>query len=297
MSNNNELFKDKMEKPGNPGGTDKEPGVAAPTDGDQQKAERLVEKMNKNAETDKPEAVGGVGNASGQGGVPHEAKAVQAASAVSSSTGRLVPATDKPGEPVQLADNGGVVQENEEELAAKADEFDVLKGRARMMGITFSNNIGVDALRQKINDKLAGDSGSNQKSETSGEITKTKTKSLRQHMLDEKTKLVRLRITNMDPKKKDIPGEILTVANEYLGVIKKYVPYGEVTENGYHVPYCIYEQLRDKQFLSIKVTKRAGKEHVETVWAKEFALEVLPPLSQEELDKLATDQRAGGRVE
>ena len=40
-----------------------------------------------------------------------------------------------------------------EEVSAesqKPDELQMLKSRARMMGITFSNNIGVDALRDKI---------------------------------------------------------------------------------------------------------------------------------------------------
>jgi len=109
-------------------------------------------------------------------------------------------------------------------------------------------------------------------------------------------KLVRLRIQNLDPKKKDLPGEIFTVANEYLGTVKKFVPYGEVTEEGYHVPYCIYRMMDARKFLNIRTVKdrRTGIERVESTWAKEFALEVLPQLTAKELAELANAQKAAG---
>ena len=34
-------------------------------------------------------------------------------------------------------------------------EMEVLKDRARKLGVTFSNNIGLDALRQRVADALA----------------------------------------------------------------------------------------------------------------------------------------------
>jgi hypothetical protein len=36
---------------------------------------------------------------------------------------------------------------------------------------------------------------------------------------------------------------------------------------------------------------------VQTNWAKEFSLEVLPPLTQEELDRLAAAQIAAGSID
>lgn len=39
----------------------------------------------------------------------------------------------------------------------KPDELSMLKSRARMMGITFSNNISVETLKQKIQEKIDGD--------------------------------------------------------------------------------------------------------------------------------------------
>lgn len=191
------------------------------------------------------------------------------------------------------------------------DELSILKDRARLMGITFSNNIGVETLKEKIAQKLSGeaDETSAQETETpviaeinplQGAVAKpVKRLTLRQHLHNEQMRLVRIRITNLDPKKKDLPGEIFTVANEHLGNIRKYIPYGEVTDDGYHVPYVIYKQLEARRFLHIRTFKdrRTGTTRVETSWAKEFALEVLPPLTEAELNQLATAQKAAGSVD
>jgi hypothetical protein len=192
------------------------------------------------------------------------------------------------------------------------NELDMLKERARMMNIPFSNNISVDTLRKKINDKLEGKPDEPEVAETAananqvyapnpliGQTEPMKRKTLRQHLHDEQMKMVRLRITNLDPKKKDLPGEIFTVANEHLGTVRKFIPYGEVTDGGYHVPFIIYQQLEARRFQNIRTIKdrRTGTNRVESNWAKEFSLEVLPPLTEEELKRLATAQLAAGSVD
>lgn len=179
------------------------------------------------------------------------------------------------------------------------DELEMLKTRARVMGITFSNNIGIEALRKKIDDKLEGQNEVDAEPEATNPLQPKKATpaNIRQLLLDENMKLVRLRITNMDPKKKDLPGEIFTVANGYIGTIRKFIPYGEVTEGGYHVPYCIYKQLDKRKFLNIRTSRsRNGEIKVDHSWAKEFALEVLPQLTPAELKRLALEQAATNRV-
>ena len=246
-------------------------------------------------------------------------------------------------------------------------ELEVLKSRARIMGIKFSNAIKVESLRAKIQAKLNEDgseqaSGDSDESEDedddvveSGEtypaipavsVTKTAapastagsgllaqlalmtseekaavlallggtaqpasaqpvaapvkptkasvTQALREEIVAREMALVRCRITNMDPKKKDLPGEIFTVANEFLGTVRKYVPYGEQTDDGYHIPVCIYNQLVDRTFVSIRTVKnKQGRGTVTTTSdAREFAIEVLPPLTAEELARLANAQAA-----
>lgn len=193
-----------------------------------------------------------------------------------------------------------------EQTPAVVDELSVLKSRAKIMGIVFSNNIGLDTLRTKINAKLSDTEEESEdppsKDDEPGAINANPLESLkpkrtlRQFMIQEELKLVRLRITNLDPKKKDLPGEIFTVANEYLGNIRKFIPFGEVTDNGYHVPHCIYTMLKDRKFLHIRTRKSSngGIPVVEHNWVKEFALEVLPPLTPKELATLAANQAAAG---
>lgn len=185
-------------------------------------------------------------------------------------------------------------------------ELEVLKDRAKLMGIAFSNNISTETLRKKITDKMDG--VIEKAPEVEGQVfaanplvgqeVPAKQKTLRQHMHDTEMKLVRVRITNMDPKKKDLPGEIFTVANEYLGTVRKYIPYGEVTEDGYHIPFIIYTALESRRFQNIRTIKgKNGTPRVESNWAKEFSLEVLPALTTAELARLATAQIAAGSVE
>lgn len=176
-------------------------------------------------------------------------------------------------------------------------ELQVLKMRADQLGVPYSNNIGVETLRQRVADAMEGKKPEQAKSTNplGEDVPEVETPmQLRARLMAEQLKLVRLRITNMDPKKKDLPGEILTVANEYIGTVRKYIPYGEQTDNGYHVPYCLYTLLESRRFQHIRVTKKNGREHVETSWAKEFSLEILPPLTADELAKLAASQAAAG---
>jgi hypothetical protein len=183
------------------------------------------------------------------------------------------------------------------------DELQILKDRAKLMGITHSNNIGLEALRAKIvarqaendqplNHGSAEDAANNPLGESE---SSSKPLSIRERLLRDEMKLIRLRITNLDPKKKDLPGEIYTIANEYLGTVRKYVPFGETTEDGYHVPHCIYTFLKNKKFLNVRTTKAPnGSPVVKHNMAPEFALEVLPALTQDELNKLANAQKAAG---
>ena len=106
-------------------------------------------------------------------------------------------------------------------------------------------------------------------------------------------RLVRLHITNLNPAKRDLPGEIFTVANPYIGTVKKFIPYGKAGES-YHVPYCIYELLKDKVFLQVNTDKK--HQFTGDSWVREFNLEVLPPLTQKELDELKAAQIAGDKI-
>lgn len=184
----------------------------------------------------------------------------------------------------------------------QVDELTVLKERAKLMGIQHSPNIGLEALRKKIADVQEGKQEEEPAQEQPqvnplGDAPPVERKlSLGQQLRLEQTRLVRVRIQNLDPKKKDLPGEIITVANEYIGTVRKFVPFGEATDDGYHIPYCIYNFLKNRQFLQINVSKKNGQQVVKTAMVREFAIEELPPLTEEELAHLAQAQTAAGSL-
>lgn len=184
----------------------------------------------------------------------------------------------------------------------QVDELTVLKERAKLMGIQHSPNIGLEALRKKIADMQEGKQEEEPAQEQPqvnplGDTPPVERKlSLGQQLRLEQTRLVRVRIQNLDPKKKDLPGEIITVANEYIGTVRKFVPFGEATDDGYHIPYCIYNFLKNRQFLQINVSKKNGQQVVKTAMVREFAIEELPTLTEEELAHLAQAQTAAGSL-
>lgn len=206
---------------------------------------------------------------------------------------------DKPTADVEIDVQGNDDTVND---IAMPSELDVLKQRATLMNIPFSNNISVAKLREKIEAAQASD-----EKEPEVEVVATnplgeaepvvKKMTLGQKIRQEQLKLVRVRIQNLDPKKKDLPGEIITVANEYMGTVRKFVPFGEATDNGYHIPWCIYEFLKNRKFVNITTKKgKNGQLSVSHADVREFSIEVLPQLTQEELDQLGTAQIAAGSL-
>lgn len=175
---------------------------------------------------------------------------------------------------------------------APEDEMTVLKTRARQLGITFSNNISLEKLREKVAAKLEP------VTEETDEPAEETPAQLRERIYREQMRLVRIRITCLDPKKADVPGEIITVANSILGAVRRYVPFGEATDEGWHVPYIIYQFLKNREFLSIRTRRdpRTGTNYVEQAMVREFAIEVLPQLTEAELKQLAAQQAAAGQI-
>lgn len=172
------------------------------------------------------------------------------------------------------------------------DELAILKDKAKVLGIN-AGNMGVDALRQKIAEKMAESQKSTEVVQPDEEMTALQR---RQHLKREYLKLVRCRIFNNNPQKQDLQGELIIVGNKYLGMQKKMIPFGEPTENGYHIPLIIYNELKNRRYQSITVKGRAGKEEIVRKMLPEYTLEVMPPLTREELNELALTQAAALRV-
>jgi hypothetical protein len=66
------------------------------------------------------------------------------------------------------------------------------------------------------------------------------------------TKLVRVRVTCMNPAKRDWDGEIFMVGNRHTGTLRKYVPYGV----DWHVPQMILDMIKARQCQVFQSVKR-----------------------------------------
>jgi hypothetical protein len=185
--------------------------------------------------------------------------------------------------------------------ATPSDELSLLKKRADIIGIQYKSNIGVDSLKVKIENHM---NPTTQDEEVKEDVVvakrKTKAESeqaIRDNLYKTKMKLVRCRITNMNPTKSDLEGEVITIANRFLGTVRKFVPFGEKTDNGYHLPQVLFDNMKSRKFQQVKTKKVNGQIVHTTRMVPEFALEVLDPLTPEELKQLGDRQEASSRLE
>lgn len=173
------------------------------------------------------------------------------------------------------------------DAAAQEDELELLKQRARLMGIKFHPTIGLDKLKEKLE-------GETTEELATGPIKESKAKR-NARLRKEANKLVRIRLTNMDPSRKNWPGEIISISNSAIGVIKKMIPYN--AEEGYHVPQVLLDILREKKFQQFYTVTIDGKKIKRTRQAKSFAIEILPDLTIDELKELAAKQALNHTVD
>lgn len=180
------------------------------------------------------------------------------------------------------------------------DELTKLKARADMMNIEYHPSIGVAKLREKINAHLNAEAAPVVKTAVAldkpaaTETTDTKpaveTEGMRrQRLMNDAGKLVRVVVSCKNPAKKEWPGQLISAGNSLVGTFTKFVPFDN--EEGWHVPHIIYKQLKAAEYQSFYTEKtkngvsvRRGK------LQKEFAVELLDPLTPEELHDLAQRQ-------
>ena len=174
------------------------------------------------------------------------------------------------------------------------DELTTLKARADMLGISYHPSIGIEKLKAKIEAKLNDvpdttddleDKPPVQASEAAVETEGQK----RQRLRKQAAELIRIRVTCMNPAKREWEGEIITAGNSAVGTFKKYIPFN--ADEGWHVPRIIYNQLIERECQVFGTAKDGrGNTTRKGKLIKEFAIEVLPSLNQEELDELARRQ-------
>lgn len=184
------------------------------------------------------------------------------------------------------------------------DELTTLKSRADLLGIHYHPSIGLEKLREKVNGAVTS------KDETEPAVTAAATDEdpkntlpavetdgqFRARKKREANELLRLRVTCMNPSKAEWDGEIFTAGNSLVGSFKKYIPFN--ADEGWHVPRMLYNQIKEREcqiFVSSQDargnTVRKGK------LIKEFAIEIMPNLTPDELAELARRQAASKAID
>lgn len=192
-------------------------------------------------------------------------------------------------------------------MSEDTTEFDELKAKADKLNIKYHPKIGkaklaakVDAVEgaQDIKDDLVEPTitppnPQNTRIADISEVKKQKNPESaaqrRSRLIADAGKLVRIRVSCMNPNKKEYEGEIFTVSNSIVGTFRKYVPFN--ADEGWYVPNMIFQYLKDKECQVFYTKKMPGGEKKRVgKLIKEFAIEVLPPLTIEEITELATKQ-------
>lgn len=177
------------------------------------------------------------------------------------------------------------------------DEMTALKVRADRLGIKYHPSISLDKLREKVNAAATDTVAPASKVEAEPVVPHVETPGERRtRKKREANELIRVRVTCMNPAKAEWDGEFFTAGNSLVGSFTKFVPFN--VDEGWHIPRIIYDQLTDRQcqiFTSIRDNRgnsvRKGK------LIKEFAIEVMPSLTADELHDLAQRQAVAKAID
>lgn len=176
--------------------------------------------------------------------------------------------------------------ELEEDFLPKVDEKEILMSRADKLGISYSNNIGLETLRKRIEAKL-------DEADKAEEEEVKHTPSPLQKKRKEALQLVRVNITSMENTKNNLSGEIFTVSNNVIGTVKRYIPFGQ----DWHIERIFLDTLREKQFQRFTSVNTTNGSVRRAMLVPAYAIQELPPLTEKELDELRKSQMARNSIE
>ena len=180
------------------------------------------------------------------------------------------------------------------------DELAALKARADLLGISYHPTIGLEKLRQKVNAAVTktDDAATDTEVVEATQPVQESEAAKRLRLRNEAAKLIRIRLTCLNPVKKEWDGEIITAGNAAVGTYKKFIPFHSA-DDGWHIPHIIYEQLMERmcQIFVSTTDPVTGIKTSRSKLIKEFNVVVLPQLTDDELAELARQQAVGGTIE
>lgn len=176
------------------------------------------------------------------------------------------------------------------------DELTSLKARADLLGVKYHPSISLDKLRDKVNASVTVAEVVAPVETAIAEATEETVTQRRLRKRKEANELLRIRVVCMNPAKKEWEGELFTAGNSLVGSFTKFVPFD--TEDGWHVPRIIYEQIAQRQCqLFTTIRDARGNSSRKGKLIREFSIEVMPQLTEKELTELARRQAMAKSVD
>lgn len=205
-----------------------------------------------------------------------------------------------------------VIDNEEFETPVTVDELTSLQERADLLGLPYKKSYGVDKMREIVNAAVQAPAAElpNLKAISVQEITSAvDVAAVRAQMIEEETpnqrrwrlrkeatKLVRVRVMNLNPARRDWEGDTYTVSNRNIGTIKRYVPY----DVEWHIEQALLNVMLERkcQVFTTRKDSRTNRERKEPRLVNELSIAILEPLSKQELKDLAQRQAmASGTAE
>jgi len=206
-----------------------------------------------------------------------------------------------------------------------ANDIETLRVQATELGIKFSGNTGAKTLQEKITREMTRPQNASvvlgddeplpeimpkaRMPEAPLTLARLQTMNvqdvspqnqvlIRQIVRAKALVLRRVQITNLDPQDAELSGAVITVMNKYTGKVSKFVPFGEGSENGYHVPQILLNHLLAQKFVLRKPNKggQFGVKTYKSTMVPKFAITILPDLTKDELKALADRQSASQAI-
>ncbi len=186
-------------------------------------------------------------------------------------------------------------------------ELDTLKARAKLLGITHHHNVGVAKLKGLIENHLNPQKDEPEKIQVTDDTHKNPDPGpvdtskydpaaamspamKKRWKRSEASKLVRIRVTCMDPDKKEYDGEIISVGNRSFGTIKRFIPYNQ--DEPTHCEQMLFNFLKERKCTVTKTVTENGRKVQRKMLINAYAIEELAPLKRDELELLKKTQAA-----
>lgn len=205
-----------------------------------------------------------------------------------------------------MTDVQNLPADQSEEVISEAEQtIAALKKRADLLGIKYKSNVSIATLQKAITEKLEEPTGDDEEEaepevETTTKSTKTKAAPTKAELTEaahkEAMKLVRVIITPMEATKaSNLESELFCAGNGVVGTVKRTIPFGVE----WHVERILLNSIKEKKYQMFASKKNAqGVDVTSTRLVPAYSITELPPLTQEELDKLADMQiRTGALTE